>query len=280
MLALIRPANKEPGRRYGDLPVSGISTIRHLGNDYGWGSGAQVYAAAAGRVAFIRWGKYAPTNDRSGGYGNYILLDHGNGYSTLYAHLPGSTPLVSVGQHVAAHEQIAWMGNSGNASGVHLHFELRINGSIVDPNPYIAGTSTGAASQDPIVIAALPEPKVKKPMAVLIRNYDGSIGLVTDDGELVPLGSLNEVDSLKATGIVGDWVQMADGNVWNTLTSVTSRKLAQRSGSPDAVAAAIAPLLVPAILEGLRGADSGLTEVQVAAAAEVAIRAVFASAAK
>ena len=157
MIALIRPANKEPGRRYGDVAVPGVSTIRHLGNDYGWGSGSQVYAAAAGRVAFVRWGRYAPTNDRYGGYGNYILLDHGNGYSTLYAHIPGSTPLVSVGQYVTAHQQIAWMGNTGNASGVHLHFELRINGGIVDPNPYISSSTVAASTKAPIEVLTTPK---------------------------------------------------------------------------------------------------------------------------
>jgi len=176
MITLIRPANKEPGRRYMDKPVPGVSTIPHNGNDYGWGSGAQVYAAAAGRVAFIRWGKYAPTNDRRGGYGNYILLDHGNGYSTLYAHLPGTPPLVSVGQHVTAHELIGWMGNTGNASGVHLHFELRINGGIVDPNPYIGGTSTGASSQTPIVIPVIPEPKEEDMKIVKVAG--GTIALI------------------------------------------------------------------------------------------------------
>ena len=176
MITLIRPANKEPGRRYGDVAVPGVSTIRHNGNDYGWGSGSQVYAAAAGRVAFVRWGRYAPTNNRYGGYGNYILLDHGNGYSTLYAHIPGSTPLVSVGQQVTARQQIAWMGNTGNASGVHLHFELRINGSIVDPNPYISSTSTGASSQTPIVIPAIPEPKEEAMKIVKVTG--GTIALI------------------------------------------------------------------------------------------------------
>ena len=116
-------------------------------------------------------------------------------------------------------------------------------------------------------------------MSVLIRNYNGSIGLVTEDGELVPLASLNEVESLKATGLVGDYVQMADGNVWNTLTAITGRKLAQRTGNPAAVAAALAPLLVSAVVAGLAGTGSGLTAAEVEAATEAAVRAVFADAA-
>ena len=151
MIALIRPANKEPGRRYGDRPVSGVSTIRHLGNDYGWGSGYQIYAAASGVVQFVRWSASTRTNNRSGGYGNYIIINHGGGYQTLYAHLPNSAPMVRVGQSVSAGDLIAYMGNTGNAAGAHLHFELRINGAITDPNPYIGGiSSVGNTSSLPL----------------------------------------------------------------------------------------------------------------------------------
>lgn len=152
MIVLLRPANKDPGRKYGDVPVLGVSTIRHLGNDYGWGAGRQIYAAASGVVRFVRWSALTGTNKRSGGYGNYILLDHGDGYQTLYAHLPGTVPLVSVGQRVTAGRLIALMGNTGNAAGVHLHFELRHYGAIIDPNPHIGGISIGATEQTPIVI--------------------------------------------------------------------------------------------------------------------------------
>jgi len=142
MIALIRPANKEPGRRYGDRPVSGVSTIRHLGNDYGWGSGYEVYAAAVGVVQFVRWSASTRTNDRSGGYGNYIIVNHGGGIQTLYAHLSTTAPRVHVGQQVRAGQLIALMGDTGNAAGVHLHFEVRLNGSIIDPNPYISSTAS------------------------------------------------------------------------------------------------------------------------------------------
>lgn len=171
-LSLIRPANKEPGRRYGDLPVKGVSKIRHLGNDYGWGSGWQVYAAAAGTVSVVHWSMSRATDNRSGGYGNYIIIDHGNGYSTLYAHLPNAAPFVSVGQRVEARQQIGLMGNTGNAAGAHLHFEVRHNGRIIDPNPFIGSASAAAGSGTPIVITAVPELKEVIPMARMIRNRD------------------------------------------------------------------------------------------------------------
>ena len=150
MLALIRPANKEPGRRYGDQPVSGVSKIRHLGNDYGWGDGWQVYAAAAGRVTVVRWSPTTKTNNRLGGYGNSLIIDHGNGYTTLYAHQPNTVPLVAVGQYVAQGDRIGTMGNTGNAAGAHLHFEVRLNGRPVDPNPFIG--SALASSGTPIIL--------------------------------------------------------------------------------------------------------------------------------
>jgi hypothetical protein len=178
MITLIRPANKEPGRRYLDKPVPGVSTIPHNGNDYGWGAGWQVYAAAAGRVTAARWSSRTARNNRSGGYGNYIIIDHGGGYTTLYAHMPNTVPMVSVGEEVVAHQQIGLMGNTGNASGPHLHFELRHNGRIIDPNPYIGGTSTGASSQAPIVITALPEPKEEDMKIVKVAG--GTIALISE----------------------------------------------------------------------------------------------------
>jgi hypothetical protein len=141
----------------------------------------------------------------------------------------------------------------------------------------LAGASSAVAGSTPLDIIA---PKEKKRMSVLIRNYDGSIGLVTEDGELVPLASTNEVESLKATGLVGDYVQMGDGNVWNTLASITGRKIAQRAATdPAAIASHVAPLVVSAVLASLEGV-AGLTQEQVEQAAESAIRTVFADAGK
>ena len=138
-----RPANKDPLRLYGAAPVPGVSTIVHLGNDYGWGNGWQVYAAASGTVSVVRWSPTTRTNNRSGGYGNHIIINHGNGYSTLYAHLPNTLPFVAVGERVSGGQQIGLMGNTGNASGAHLHFEVRLYGKIIDPNPLFgAATAT------------------------------------------------------------------------------------------------------------------------------------------
>ena len=175
MVALTRPAGQEPGRKFGDRPVAGVSTIRHLGNDYGWGSGRNIFAAAGGTVSEIRWAANTRTNNRSGGYGNYLVISHGGGYTTLYAHLPSTPMLVRLGQKVSAGDVVAQMGNSGNASGVHLHFELRHNGRILDPNPYI-GSATAAAEKTPIAATAPPE--LKEEAMKIIRVEGGTIALI------------------------------------------------------------------------------------------------------
>lgn len=102
----------------------------HAGIDIdGYGcDGSPVVAAASGTVI---------TSSYSGGYGNYVVIDHGSGYTTLYAHMSGNA--VSSGQYVSAGQTIGYLGASGNASGTHCHFEIRINGSTTDPEAWFPG---------------------------------------------------------------------------------------------------------------------------------------------
>jgi murein DD-endopeptidase MepM/ murein hydrolase activator NlpD len=98
----------------------------HEGIDIGCGYGAPNRAAAAGTVIYAGW---------LGGYGNLVVIDHGNGLSTAYAH--ATSILVSVGQVVAQGETVSLVGSTGNSSGPHLHFEVRVNGVAVDPLLYL-----------------------------------------------------------------------------------------------------------------------------------------------
>ena len=181
-ITLRNPSNDPaPNRVFGDAPVKGVSVIWHNGNDYGWGEGTQVYAAAAGRVSSVRWSSTTRTNHRGGGYGNYIIIDHEDGYSTLYAHLPNSPLLVYVGELLEAGERIGTMGNTGNSSGVHLHFELRLNGRIINPNPYF-GRTTLSSSTTKILL----EPATEKDTALIMALKDTlTIFTAKDRGQLV-----------------------------------------------------------------------------------------------
>lgn len=96
----------------------------HQGLDIAAPSGTTVTAAAAGTVIMAQW---------YGGYGNYILIDHGGSYSTGYGHL--SAIYVSVGQSVQRGQAIGAVGSTGQSTGPHLHFEVRIAGKPVDPAP-------------------------------------------------------------------------------------------------------------------------------------------------
>jgi len=109
-------------------PTSGSITQgfkpMHQAIDIGAPTGTPIVAADSGYVVTAGWSEY--------GYGKYVVIDHGNGFQTLYAHL--HTILVEVGQSVAKGERIGSVGETGRATGPHLHFEIRYNG--VQRNPF------------------------------------------------------------------------------------------------------------------------------------------------
>ena len=106
----------------------------HGGTDIGASYGSAIYAAGSGTVV-IAYNNSA----YNGGYGNYAMINHGNGIQTLYAHM--SVCSVTVGQTVSAGQTIGYVGSTGRSTGPHLHFEVRVNGSRVDPQSYYPGIS-------------------------------------------------------------------------------------------------------------------------------------------
>lgn len=125
-------------------PVAGYSITcgwmgysGHTGVDFsGSGiSGKPVLAAKAGTVVTSTALKYANGNYRS--YGEYIVINHHDGTMTLYAHGAPGSRLVSPGQSVSQGQQIMSVGTTGNSTGYHLHFEVRVNGRPVNPTPYL-----------------------------------------------------------------------------------------------------------------------------------------------
>jgi murein DD-endopeptidase MepM/ murein hydrolase activator NlpD len=115
-------------------PVHGILTSTfgwrwgrmHEGIDIAVGNGTPVVASASGTVIVAGW---------MGGYGNLVVVDHGNGIATAYGH--NTSIAVGVGQSVAQGQLIAYSGNTGNSTGPHVHFEVRVNGGAVDPLGYL-----------------------------------------------------------------------------------------------------------------------------------------------
>jgi len=115
-------------------PVHGVVTSTfgwrwgrmHEGIDIAVASGTPVVSAAAGTVIVAGW---------MGGYGYLVVVDHGNGIATAYGHNTNVT--VSAGQTVGQGQLIAYSGNTGNSTGPHVHFEVRIGGAAVDPFGYL-----------------------------------------------------------------------------------------------------------------------------------------------
>lgn len=105
-------------------PIFG-TTKYHSGVDIAANAGSNICAAASGTVAIAEY---------SASYGNYVVIYHANGMSTLYAHM--SSMAVSAGQSVSQGQLIGYVGSTGWSTGPHLHFEVRVNGSCVDPLSY------------------------------------------------------------------------------------------------------------------------------------------------
>ena len=109
----------------------GYGSNYHKGTDLAGGCGNSIFAAASGRVAYAGQGW-------NGGYGNMVLIDHGNGITTRYGHIVDGGIQVSTGQSVGVGNRIAFIGNTGKSTGCHLHFEVMVNGEPVDPVPFMA----------------------------------------------------------------------------------------------------------------------------------------------
>ena len=125
--ALLRPVQARVTSLYGYRihPITGVSRL-HGGWDFGASCGTPIVASSAGRVFFVGW---------KGGFGNTVMIDHGGGVATLYAHQ--SSVAVSYGEQVASGEVIGWVGTTGQSTGCHLHWEVRIGGNPSDPASHI-----------------------------------------------------------------------------------------------------------------------------------------------
>ena len=116
-------------------PIYGTYRL-HTGTDIAAGCGQPIVAASSGRVVYAGW---------NGTYGNFVMINHGNGLTTSYAHILEGGIRVSFGQEVAAGQTIAVVGSTGASNGCHSHFEVRTDGTAIDAVPFMAqrGVSLG-----------------------------------------------------------------------------------------------------------------------------------------
>ena len=123
-LALAVPVNGSISSRFGSR--GGSRSTVHTGLDISTSSGTGIRPVAAGTVVYAGY---------KGSYGNLLIIDHGNGVQSYYAHC--NALYVSTGQQVGADTTVAAVGSTGNSTGPHLHLEIRINGTPVNPQNYI-----------------------------------------------------------------------------------------------------------------------------------------------
>ncbi len=109
-------------------PIYGTYRL-HTGTDIAAGCGQPIAAASGGTVTYAGW---------NGTYGNFVMIDHGNGLTTGYAHIANGGLRVGYGQKVSAGQTIALAGTTGASNGCHLHLEVRTNGTAIDPAPFLA----------------------------------------------------------------------------------------------------------------------------------------------
>jgi peptidoglycan hydrolase-like protein with peptidoglycan-binding domain len=147
---LLRPVPGPIGDRFGARRKGGRT---HTGIDFPVQAGTRIGAAGAGVTEFA--------GRNRGGYGNLVVIRHRLGYTTWYAHL--STITTFVGEHVTGGTRLGFVGSTGNATGPHLHFELRKNATPIDPVPYLLQAVATRSSGNGGGVAARECP-IRKPL--------------------------------------------------------------------------------------------------------------------
>ena len=121
------PYGKRGNSWHGGVDITGYNNGIHV-LDY-------ICAKAKGTVVAVR--SDCKGFEAGGSYGNYIIIDHGSGYKTVYAHMAYGSVKSKVGDKVSEGQVIGYMGNTGTSYGGHLHFEVRINNKRIDPTQYL-----------------------------------------------------------------------------------------------------------------------------------------------
>lgn len=147
-------------------PIHGYGAM-HKGVDFSAPVGTPIYAAGDGVVEFLGW---------MSGYGRRVVINHGNGLSTVYAHASKFANNLKKGSRVRQGDTIAFVGTSGDTTGAHLHYEVRVHGKPINPNKF---KSTPAIQLSGLELAKFN--KFKKQVSRLEAKLDGEVELAAND---------------------------------------------------------------------------------------------------
>lgn len=201
-------------------PTAGAST-NHQGTDIGAASGTPIYAMADGTVSLASY---------YGGYGNAVMLDHGDGLQSLYGHM--SSIATTAGKTVKAGELIGYVGSTGVSTGAHLHFETRQNGTAIDSYPYLGGA---AVSSSPKTLAQAIE------NALTLKEGGTSSSAINAMKSNVTVGTVGSVNQSLWTGSgeLIDWItealQITGYYSAQNLANTVALAMGESGGNPNAI---------------------------------------------
>ena len=177
-----------------------------------------IIAIQSGKVITVV-NKYKGRN-LNGGYGNYIVIQHGNGFTTKYCHLKYNSIKVAIGDIVKKGQEIGYMGNTGYSFGAHLHFEVLKNGKTTNPKPYIKGLSIIPAfkENDSYTIGTYQTLEIMKVRAGAGTTYRQKlVGELTADGQKNATSKNKKAGACYKKGTLFTAQKIAvnsDGSVW------------------------------------------------------------------
>lgn len=199
----------------------------HRGLDYGWlkadpGRTQRIYAALDGVVASV----YNGSGDNQD-WGGRIVIDHGYGIRTTYNHLAPGTAKVAPGQRVSAGQFLAMMGATGRVTGIHLHFELYINGVRVDPRPYREGAMLPGLPSAPTL---QPYQREVRQLKVPVLNGRGQANTSSPVAQTLNSGDVGDFDAwtrgqtVTIDGVTSDvWYRGKYASNWFAAAGFTSQ---------------------------------------------------------
>ena len=146
-------------------PVPDYNNSHNISSGFGWrtyndsfhagidiATGNNSSSIEGKNIVAVRGGTVEVPPYQDGGYGNYVIIDHGDGFKTVYGHCKSIAPGISTGKTVKQGDVIAYVGTTGNSTGNHLHFEIRYNDSKRNPLPTYANNDNRDSNPNPVYV--------------------------------------------------------------------------------------------------------------------------------